>query len=204
MNLCCLVKRIGVVCIVFFVLPHLVIASQHNASITEVRYTAKFSEADLSYGKFYKYDLIYMKDAGVFSELGKPVLPKMNLRIAIPARTEVIAVESKFLNSLEIPGEFYVMPGQPPLKTSVSDSKLLVKPDDDVYGSNLPYPDELVYFVLQSDLAGQEIVEISVYPLQYIPKDKKLILHTNVELVVIAPVIAPPVLRKNNASLAGN
>lgn len=178
------IKLIDVVCIIFFTLPHLVIASQHNASITEVRYTAEFSKADLSYSKFCDYDIIYMKYANVFSELGKPVLPKTNLRIVIPTGTEVIAVEARALNSLEIPGEFYVMPGQPPLKTSVGDSKLLVKPDDDIYGSDLLYPDELVHFVLQSDLAGQEIVEISVYPLQYMPKDKRLILHTNLELVV--------------------
>jgi hypothetical protein len=178
------IKLHDMICIIFFTLPHLAMASQHNTSITEVRYTAEFSEADLRYGKFNDYDVINMKDAHVFSALGKPVLPKTNVRIAIPAGTEVIDIEAQALNSFVIPGEFYIMPGQPPLKTSGSDSKLFVKPDDDVYGSDLPYPDKLVHFVLQSDLAGQEIVEISVYPLQYVPKDKRLILHTHLELIV--------------------
>ena len=155
-----------------------------DEGVCSVQYTAEFSQDNLSFGKSGGYDIVYMRSAGVLSDLGKPVLPEVHLMMAVPPGTEVVSVEAMSLSSLEIDGDFYLMPGQPPLKTSERSSLLPVKPDDTVYNSRVSYPEMLAGFVHQSDLAGQEIAEITVFPVQYLPADRKLILHTSLELTV--------------------
>jgi hypothetical protein len=196
--------KIAVVgCMLFFALTQLTIA-QRDVGNRDIHYTAQFFRDRLNFGKLDGYDVIYMKDAAVFSELGRPVVPVVYLKIALPTGAEVVAVEAKPLGSSQIPGEYYVMPGQPPLPTPELDeaskypepttssaeelaqpgSQLLVAPDQNIYGSRVAYPYTVAQYISQGDLAGQKIAEVAVYPLQYIPQDKKLILHTRVELII--------------------
>jgi hypothetical protein len=86
---------------------------------------------------------------------------------------------------VEIPGEFNIFPAQPPLKIGLSDKNVdFVEPDKEVYSSTQPYPSKLVEFTRQADLAGQGIAVIRVYPLQYVPSEKRLKLYTSISLVI--------------------
>ncbi len=163
----------------------------------EVRFTVKFLEGDLVREMVGDYDLFSLRDGSVYSEPGKPVMPEKSLSVAIPAGTEVVRVEARPLETIDIPGLYRVMPGQPPRRTSEKFSGLTIGPDEVIYGSRRMFPGELVVLDNQSDLAGQQIAHIRLYPLRYVPAERRLVLHEMVEVVVSCRVMA------NSASPAG-
>ncbi len=150
-----------------------------------VSYTAEFSQDALSFHKIMGYDLIRLKDGGQLAELGKPMLPSKEIKIALPSGMEVKGVRIADTKSEGILGEFNIFPAQPPIRIGLSDGDAdFVQPDQKTYSSSQPYPSEVVEFVHQSDLAGQGIAVIQLYPLQYIPAEKKLTLYTSITLVI--------------------
>jgi hypothetical protein len=167
----------GLVVTLLLSTPHLVVASQ-------VRYTAEFSQFDIGFGTLDEYDIVHMRGTQVMSDLGKPVLPAKTIGIAIPKGTEAVRVEARSRSTVVLPGSFYVLPGQPPQPIGTWDVQLTEKPDPVVYNSTSAYPEELTVFEHQSNLAGQQIVWVTIFPLQYVPRDRQLILHERVEVTV--------------------
>ncbi len=171
---------IGMVCVLLIVTPCLVSAYAPS----DVRCTIEFSESQIKFTKFGEYDVIRMTDVGVISDLGKPVLPAKDVRIALPSGMRATHIEVHAANTITIPGTFYVMPGQPPRPMLQNYVPQSVEPDYDTYHAKAAYPRRLATLEQQANLAGQQIAMISVYPLQYEPAKKKLILHTRIELTV--------------------
>ncbi len=151
----------------------------------KVSYTAEFSVDDLSFDKLLGFDVVTLKDGGYLSDLGKPMLPSKELKIALPYGMAVTTVQVVNTMQEEISGEYNVFPAQPPIKIGASPSDAgFVKPDGKIYASTQPYPTELLYFVHQTDLAGQGMAVVQLYPLQYVPSEKRLILHTSITFVI--------------------
>ncbi|MFQ6103999.1 MAG: C25 family cysteine peptidase [Candidatus Glassbacteria bacterium] len=161
-----------------------------------VRFTAEFSEEELVFHQVAGYDLITLRDASVTSELGKPVLPVQMIRVAIPAGTRAVDVHGAPLHSVKIPGSFNVIPGQQPVSTREERPQTLIEPDREFYNSKQSFPSELALLDHQSDLAGQEIAWIRIYPLQYLPEEKSLVFHDLIEVTVRC--------RENASGMIGN
>jgi hypothetical protein len=172
--------------IMFFSIAQQAPANQESMGneIRQVQCTLEFSEEDVRFGMVEEYDLIHLTEAGVHSEPGKPVLPQKTIRVAIPANTEAVDVDINILKSQTIAGSFHVMPGQHPLPTSSATGRISIRPDQSIYERDHLYPENIAFLRHQSDLAGQEIVEITVFPLQYNPKKGELLLHNELEIVV--------------------
>ena len=167
------------VCLMFLARPAL------SEDAYKIQYMAEFSQNELSFDKLMGYDMVTLKDGDFLAELGKPMLPSKELKIALPAGMAVKSVQVMNTTRVEIPGEFNILPAQPPLKIGLSDKNAdFVEPDKDTYTSTQPYPSTLVEFVSQSDLAGQGMAVIAVYPLQYVPSEKRLTLYTSLTLVI--------------------
>ena len=169
-------KIMGVVCIMLFVLPHLVKAM-------EVKYTAQFSEADLSFRTLMGYDVVEIKDGNIINDIGKPMIPAKEIKVALPKDFAVKSVKVVATKSMEIKGEYNIFPAQPPIRISGKPGEF-VQPDLDVYNSTAPYPGDLVKFIDMTDLAGQSMAVIQLYPIQYIPGEKKLTLYTMISVVI--------------------
>lgn len=151
----------------------------------KVRYTAEFSAEELYFDKVIGYDVVRLKHCGFLAELGKPTLPSWEIKIALPSGMAVKSVQVVSTTQEEIPGEFNIFPAQPPIRIGLSDGDVdFVEPDKKTYSSSQPYPSKLVEFVHQTDLAGQGIAVIQLYPVQYIPAEKKLTLYTSITLVI--------------------
>lgn len=151
----------------------------------KVRYTAVFSLEQISFHKIMGYDMVGLKDGSYVAELGKPMLPSKEIRIALPSGMIVKSVWVADATQEEIPGEFNIFPAQPPIRTGLSEKDVdFVEPDQRTYTSTQPYPSNLAEFIRQSDLAGQGIAAVKLYPLQYVPVKKKLTLHTSLTLVI--------------------
>ena len=151
----------------------------------EVQYTAEFSTDQLAFDKLMGYDIVRLQDANLVAELAKPMLPSKELKIALPAGMAVKSVRVVRTEKEEISGQYHIFPAQPPIRIGLTDDDVeFVEPDKRTYTSSVPYPSKLVEFVHQTDLAGQGIAIIQLYPLQYFPGERKLALYTSITFVV--------------------
>ncbi|MEM4258097.1 MAG: C25 family cysteine peptidase [Candidatus Thermoplasmatota archaeon] len=126
------------------------------------------------------YDIITLSDATFFTEIGKPLLPAKEIKVALPAGMLATDVHIIDTSCVDLKGAYTIFPAQPPRRTDGScDTSAFVEPDQTVYKSNQPYPSQIVSFIDQTDLAGQGIAVIDLHPLQYIPAKKKLTLYTS-------------------------
>jgi len=158
------------------------IASQDSYS---VRHVFQFSREDLSFGAFRGYDVVTLADGASLAEQGKPMLPSKEIRIALPQGMTVTGLQIVGTTSQDIPGEFNILPAQPAreIGTTGSDADF-VQPDAQSYSSSQPYPSSVAEFARQTDLAGQAMAVVRLFPLQYVPSEKKLLLHTSITLVL--------------------
>jgi hypothetical protein len=153
-----------------------------------VEYSVGFSPDDFNFEKIQDYDFIYLQERGYLSHVSEPMLPMKDISIALP---EGMAVENLRIIDAEyqdLNGEFNILPSQPPLQIGQDENDVVfVAPDAKIYGSSQPYPGTAAKFIRESDLAGQAIAEVAVYPLQYIPNEKKLRLLTKIIFVLEGP-----------------
>lgn len=167
------------VCLGFFCSP----AWSENADV--LSYTVQFSLDDFSFDKIAGYDVIRLNEAGCLADLGKPMLPSKQIRIALPPGVEATDVQVSNFTHTEVPGEFLIFPSQPPIELGVSGpDEDLVEPDAQVYQSDRPYPAQVARLVGQTDLAGQAMAVIQLFPLQYVPAEKRLVLYTSITLTI--------------------
>jgi len=151
----------------------------------KVQYKAEFSKENFSFDKLKGYDKIRFKEGTYLTDVAKPMLPSREIQIAIPAGMKVTKVYASDTKSEEIFGEYNIFPAQPPARTSLSEDEIkFVEPDIETYRSTQPYPSKLVEFIRQSDLAGQSIAYFRLYPLQYVPGEKRLELYTSISVVL--------------------
>jgi hypothetical protein len=155
-----------------------------GAPLAPVQYTIHFSQTDISFGKLKGYDMVRLDGGGYISQLGKPMLPTREIRIALPQGMAAQTVRIVASELEEITGEYNVFPAQPPLRVGQTDDPVFIDPVSDIYGSSDPYPAQPVELTSQTDLAGQAIAVVQICPLKYIPAEKKLYLYTSLSLVV--------------------
>ncbi|MGB2803555.1 MAG: C25 family cysteine peptidase [Candidatus Zixiibacteriota bacterium] len=170
---------LAIACFVFFAQP------VYAEDSYQVGYTAEFSLDELEFYQTMAWDMVRLTDGGHLAELGKPMLPAKEIRIALPSGMVVTGVQIVNTTQEEIPGRFDVLPAQPPRKVGSSDESMgFVEPDLAVYSSIQPYPSEPVEFVRQTDLVGQGMAVVRLYPVRYVPGEKRLTLYTSVTLVI--------------------
>ncbi|MFO7677627.1 MAG: C25 family cysteine peptidase [Thermoplasmatota archaeon] len=166
-----------VICCLLFILPLAPSLSGTNEkNITEeiyhLTYTVEFSADDLLFSTKWGYDVITLDQQGHTMDPGKPMVPMKYIRLALPGDMKVTSLEVVEVIENQIPGSYTLLPGQEALPISVSyDETMFVQPDYEIYSSDNPYPEIYVEFHQQSDLAGQVMVDISVYPIRYIPNE---------------------------------
>jgi len=174
------VRAVMIVCLLNIAMPYFISAR----TISEVHYVVKSSPFHLQFEKHGGYDVIRMEGAGMMVQLGKPMLPVRHLSVALPPGSRAVSVEARSLDSREIQGDFFIMPGQPPQPVGQREGEAPVQADPSVYYSNTSYPGAIITLDHQSNLAGQQLAHVTVYPMQYVPMRRKLRLHTSIELIV--------------------
>jgi hypothetical protein len=151
----------------------------------EVQCTATLSDGALSFGHALGYDTVSLPDGGFLVETGKPMLPTQLLYVALPADMAVTGVRVVEARTMELSGQYRLLPAQPPRRLSdpMTDASF-VPPDPAIYRSRGIYPPQAATLMGQCDLAGQAMAVVQLCPLQYIPADGRLILCTSMTLVL--------------------
>jgi hypothetical protein len=146
--------------------------------------TIFFDPQQLRFERQHGFDLVRLDGAPSTGRPGEPALPVQQLHIAISAGHVARSVTVRPVESYELPGTYRLLPGQPPHPLDDRPGPPFMEPDDAVYTSTAPYPTQLGRLVRQTDLAGQQMAVISLFPLQYIPATGRLILHRELEITV--------------------
>lgn len=154
-----------------------IVISDDNLS---VRCTTGFSVDDLIFGESLGYDTVRFAEGDHLNEAGRPMLPTITLRIALPAGMKVTGIELVDTRTTVVAGEYTIFPAQPPRRVSDSVPGDFAEPDPETYASSAAYPSRVVEFTRQADLAGQPIAFVRLYPVQYRPAQRQLSLHTSI------------------------
>jgi hypothetical protein len=141
-----------------------------------------FSENDFLFNRRDGYDLVDFKNGEKIGEIGKPDLPLKFVHLLIPNDSEVESLIIIGKSYKVMDGEFLVSPAQPDEKTDGTIERVWVSPDSQIYNSDSLYPGKFAEIVESGFLAGNQIVTLALYPLQYRPKSKKLFLCTDLDL----------------------
>ena len=150
-----------------------------------------FNKENFNFEKINDFDLVSIpiyqeeKDYGFSREIGKPQLPFRIVHLLLPSgkeisRITIISKESEYLD-----GEYSIYPAQPPQILSKPENEIeFIQPSKEIYESSQAYPDEIVKIAKRGYLSGYNIGSLLIYPLQYIPKKKKLIFHSKIEIEI--------------------
>jgi hypothetical protein len=149
--------------------------------------TIKFNISDLSFLASEGYDLVKLKDCQLTRNVGEPVLPIKSVSLVIPPTAEVTEIAVLSSEYAVIEGEYTILPARPPAPTSTltyRKEKSFVAPKAAVYASSESYPGAIFRYTGAGNLRGHTIVTIMLFPLQYVPAEKKLLLYMNITLCV--------------------
>ncbi len=127
--------------------------------------------------------LVSLPNAEWSDEVGKPQLPVIPKIVTLPKGERVPRIRVSFLEAETLPGEYLVFPAQRQYPLIFSQAKFdFTQPDPGVYNSRETYPQEVCQFVGGGNLFGERKAEFLIYPIQYQPKERRLIFHKKIQL----------------------
>lgn len=130
--------------------------------------------------KIMDYDIIIVKDCGFYSIPGEPVLPLKILSFKMEGNRNVKSISIIKEEWKELNGRYKLFPGQNPFPLSLNYSEFL-EPDSVIYNSTEQYPEKNLILLKDGIRRGERIVNVIIFPLRYIPKERKVYLLTNLE-----------------------
>lgn len=130
------------------------------------------------------FDLIDIGDLSFYGDLGFPCLPSKAIGFYVPVGKCIKSLKALPIERIELSGEYLLLPRQPVIPLSSSTLPEPVLPDPLIYSMGEPYPKEIAELASVGSIGGRKVALIRVLPLQYIPKAKRLIFNTliNVEI----------------------
>ena len=161
-----------------------IVAESKNGDM-EVRFIAKFSTDDIVFSTTMGYDVVELEDGHCMNVVSKPALPFLNMMVALPEGMEATGVRVLSVTEEELPGYYTVFPAQPPQPVSTPGGEIsFVQPDARTYNSTGSIPSQPAELSVQSDLAGQSMVAVAVYPIRYVPAEGRLTLLTSIKIAI--------------------
>ncbi len=154
-----------------------------SLSAGELYQTLSFSPSEVGISQAEGYQRVSVPGGVVTGEVGGPETPCVPVRMVIPPSATVEKVEVTEVREEVLPGSYDIVPVQPGRPFSVPAGPF-VSPDPAIYRSVAPLPGRYVEVAGTGTKCGYRIAGTMVYPLQYVPAKKQLILATRLVLKV--------------------
>jgi hypothetical protein len=131
------------------------------------------------------YDFVSLPGCNAYlEELGKPTIPFVNLNVLIPPSAEIKSIEILNSKQTEISGKYFLFPAQLPRPISYQGDMIFTSPDEETYNMSVAYPNKITEIIPSGNKSGFRIGGVFLYPLQYIPKERKLILYEKIKIKI--------------------
>jgi len=145
-----------------------------------------YSVDNLRFSTIDSFDVVELKGCNFYTdEVGKPMLPVQELQILLPKDAKPESISIIFIDSVQVEGEFYIYPAQPPPILDGSLPPPFEEPDSAVYNSDSLYPTIACKMKTSGYMSGYNIMSVFVYPLQYRPLSRRLFLYTEIQLDIV-------------------
>jgi len=144
-----------------------------------IRYYCHTDIKEVIFDKASGFDTVRLSDSVFTREQGKPEIPIKVLNFAVEKDASIDFVEIIRDNRLELDGEYLLSASSEAVK--VNEENHIEYPD---YSDIQIYPANIVEIAARSRCFGVDIVTVHLYPVQYIPYERKLILNTDVEFIL--------------------
>ncbi|HVQ01128.1 MAG TPA: C25 family cysteine peptidase [Candidatus Thermoplasmatota archaeon] len=144
----------------------------------KLSFTVTYSKNDFSFDKLQGYDVVQLKNGAFTDDVGNPMMPMKNVRVALPTNMKVTSVQVLDVQEQSLDGTYTIYPSQQPLPLNTNQNHF-TEPNTEIYESSQPYPASFIQLNGQSDFAGQVMVDITLYPLHYVPVKQQLTLVTS-------------------------
>jgi hypothetical protein len=162
-----IIVRPVIVAALFLTLASLALASDYTGK-------AVFSAGDLVFARKAGYDVITMKDADPVALPGRPMLPAVEIDVALPRGAVVSGVRLVDARFVDLEGRFDVMPCPRPRRISNPPLGNPFIKDAATYARDAFFPERAVELAGTWELAGQEFVTIRLFPVAYNPASGKV------------------------------
>jgi hypothetical protein len=161
----------------------LLLAFSSMLTAGELFQALQFSPSEVILTPVDGYQRVTIPDAVVTGEVGGPEIPCLPVRMVIPPSATVEKVEVTEVREEILPGSYDIVPVQPGRPFSVPAGPF-VGPDPVVYRFLAQLPGHYAEVSGTGTKCGYRIAGAMVYPLQYLPAKKQLILATRLVLKV--------------------
>jgi len=169
----------------FFALVLIFLLGLAQAKGDELIQSVDFSIADLVFSTSQGFDIIYLKGCDITDQVGEPQLPVKLLHVALPPGSKIEQVVVTKVESQTLPNDYHIFPAQSPQILSLKNEPIpFVQPKPKVYSLMEEYPGKLVEYTETGFMGGYQLAGILVYPLQYIPSQKKIKFCSHIEFKV--------------------
>lgn len=158
-------KKLVVIILVVFV--------GNNFLFSQIKKQLILGENCVSIEKLEGYDKI-LSDEYIPVEVGYPELPSYIRSYVIPIHANNVSVVVNGVSKRKLQGEYTVFPTQPPIPTNGEGIIQFIKPKQQIYESENAFPGKYVELISDRIFLGYRIVDVRIYPYEYIPKAKEL------------------------------
>jgi uncharacterized repeat protein (TIGR02543 family) len=114
--------------------------------------------------------------------VGAPQLPAYFARVLVPRGAKFEKVTITDSKAEKLPGNFEPNFVRPPCHPGQQPPTS--EPDQKIYGGDSPYPTETVEFLREGIMRGHRIFFLRVNPIQYLPKSKEFLFHSQVTVLI--------------------
>lgn len=151
----------------------------------ELSQVVKFSSEDLIFSTSDGFDILYLKDCDITNKVGEPQLPVKLVQVILPSGSRVEEVVVTTTEWEFLPDQYQIFPAQPPRILSLMQQPVpFVQPEPRVYQQSGEYPGKPVECTGTGFLGGYQLANILIYPVQYVPADKKIKFYSHIEFKI--------------------
>jgi len=156
-----------------------------HAADNFVRRSISFSAEDFEFSHAGGYDVVLLVHGGCLAETGRPMLPSTEVDLPLPDGMRATDIRVEILDRDTLDGNFNITPTQPPrtIGTTISESEWSAR-DLSVYASSAPYPESIARLRCDIENNSSNFARVSIYPLQYIPARKQLVINKTIAIDV--------------------
>jgi len=138
----------------------------------------EISPDDLNFKKVNSYDIVELRGCSFTTKVGEPMLPVKSIFVALGAKN-IEKIKLIDVKKNELPGTYNILPVQTPQPFLINHQTAgFDPPKQSVYLLSSPYPEIIIKHIHTGSLRWENIGSINIFPLQYNPSEKKLILNT--------------------------
>ena len=151
----------------------------------ELSQTVGFLQEDLTFSQSAGFEVVYLRGCDITSQVGEPLLPVKQVSVILPPGSRVEEVVITGTEGELLPGEYQILPVQPPRILSMMQEPIpFVQPQPRIYQRSAEYPGKLVEYTGTGFLGGHQLVNVLVYPVQYLPAQKRIKFYSQVEFTI--------------------